>query len=177
MDASSEMSGASSSSASFSIVSNPSQKCWIGGALSLAGGLLRFSEDNAFLFSPDDALPPPSRFCPWGGEFASNFVKSGSSVRALATPLPLPCLVIFFTRNMVLVKCARLGVPYGGFGHAWSLHIFVMISMHIGKHGVLIFSMGGVILVLLSTFLFSYTRVYGLCRGRSSDLLVFMSLL
>ena len=79
----------------------------------------------------------------------------------------------FLTHNMVLVGCASLGVPYEWFGHTWSLHVFVKISMHI----VLIFSMGGVLLVLSYTFLFPYTRVYGLCRGGCSDLLVFMSLL
>jgi hypothetical protein len=36
-------------------------------------------------------------------------------VRSLAAPLPLPCPVIFFTQNMVLVECAMLGVPLLGF--------------------------------------------------------------
>lgn len=91
----SRLCGVPSSMASFSIASNPSQKCGVGEGFSLDADLFLFSDDVALLlFSSEEALEPPFLFCPWGGEFASIITKSGSSVRSLAAPLPCP--VMFF---------------------------------------------------------------------------------
>ena len=90
----SRLGGDPSSMASFSIASNPSQKCGVAACFSLAAALFRFSIDAALLlFSSDAALLLPVRFCPCGGEIVSIITKFGSSKRSLAAPLPCPVIV------------------------------------------------------------------------------------
>ena len=76
-----------SSMTSFSIASNPSQKCDVEAGFSLAADLFRLSSDVALLlFSSEVVLLPPDLFCPCGGKVVSIIMKSGSSKRSLAAP-------------------------------------------------------------------------------------------
>lgn len=81
-----KLTGAPSSIATFSITSNPYQKCCVGVGLSLGVAL--------FFFSADADMLPPLLFTPCGGEFSSLITKSGSAVRFFAAFLIPPCPVI-----------------------------------------------------------------------------------
>ena len=76
------ISGASSSIASLSNISNPSQNLLVVGGVSLGAAFFFFSADVVLLF--------PLRLVPCGGEFASRISKSGSFVKFRAAPLLPP---------------------------------------------------------------------------------------
>ena len=81
-----KLSGAPSSTASFSIISKSNQNCRVDEVDSLGASLF-------FLFV-DVVMFPLLIFVPCRGEFVSLIMKFGSAVRSLAAPRLPPCLVI-----------------------------------------------------------------------------------
>ena len=121
------MCGAPSSSASFSMASNPSQNYGASWFFSLGMDLPHFSNVVLVLFSSEDNLVPPVCFCPWDGELVSNITKSGSSVRILTAPLPCP--VILVLQEMLLVN------GWGLLG--FELSIRFLLGLLLSLHGAL----------------------------------------
>ena len=105
-------------------------------------------------FSADVVLLPPLLLVPWGGEFASLMVKSGSDAKFFAAPRLPPCPVIsclWYTNGGGVSSLCR------GFGVWARVCVFFLW-----------------LLFLSETSPFPHTRVCGLSRGRCFDVVVFM---